>query len=119
MSGAQSDLDLRLLRYFAVVVDLGSITMAARALVMTQPALSRSMRSLERQMGVDLLVRSVRGVEPTPAGRTLYRHVTTLRAQASTAVTEVRASTAPTTLPVTVVDLGGATAAAGGGTLRH
>jgi DNA-binding transcriptional LysR family regulator len=93
--GAGVDLDLRLLRYFVSVVERGSVSTAARELVLTQPALSRAVRALERQLGVDLLVRSPRGVEPTAAGLTIYEHAHALRAAARSAVTAARASIDP------------------------
>ncbi|MBM2618192.1 LysR family transcriptional regulator [Actinoplanes sp. LDG1-06] len=66
-----SDLDLRRLRYLVAVADEGAITAAAERLEMTQPALSRAIRALEAEVGVPLLVRGHRGVEPTEAGRVL------------------------------------------------
>lgn len=47
---------------------------AADALAMSQPALSRSLQSLENQLGVTLFERSRRGVEPTRAGLLLLKH---------------------------------------------
>lgn len=67
-------MDLRQLRYFAKVVELGNVTRASEALHIAQPAVSQQMRALERDLGMQLLTRSVHGVMPTPAGRTLYRH---------------------------------------------
>jgi DNA-binding transcriptional LysR family regulator len=91
---ASADLDLRLLRYFVAVVERGSVSMAARELVLTQPALSRAVQALERQLGLELLVRSPRGVEPTAAGLTIYEHANALRAAARRAVSAARASSA-------------------------
>ncbi|GAA3769121.1 LysR family transcriptional regulator [Microbacterium kribbense] len=64
-------MDLRELRYFAAVVEAGSISTAATRLHMTQPPLSLAISKLERELGVRLLTRSSRGVHPTPAGRYL------------------------------------------------
>jgi DNA-binding transcriptional LysR family regulator len=64
--------DLRLLRYFVVVVDERNIGRAAARLLMTQPPLSRAMRQLEADLGLALLERSHAGVTPTPAGKALY-----------------------------------------------
>src|ERR1700752_1209083 len=62
-------LELRHLRYFIAVAEMGSLTEAAkRRLYMSQPSLSRQIRQLEGQVGVQLLSRSARGVELTAAG---------------------------------------------------
>lgn len=64
-------MELRTLRYFAAVVEAGSITAAAKALRLSQPSLSVAVAQLETELGVALLVRTSRGVEPTSAGRYL------------------------------------------------
>ena len=64
-------LDLRHLRSFVVVAEQGSLGRAAEQLDVTQPALSRQMRELEYDIGVQLLERVSRGVELTPAGEEL------------------------------------------------
>ena len=63
------NLDLRRLRYFVKVAELGSLTRAAEALHVAQPALSQHMRGLEEELGVKLLARGSRGVALTEAGR--------------------------------------------------
>lgn len=67
-------LDARILRYFVRVAELGSLTHAARALHVAQPALSQRIASLEDHLGVQLLLRSSRGVELTEEGRQLLAH---------------------------------------------
>ena len=67
-----SRLELRHLRYFAAIVQHESIGRAAEALELTQPALSRQLRSLETDVGVDLLTRTARGVVLTLAGESLH-----------------------------------------------
>jgi LysR family hca operon transcriptional activator len=63
-------MELRHLRYFVAVVDAGSLTVAAaRQLHTSQPSLSRQIRALEDDVGAQLLTRSARGIEVTPAGR--------------------------------------------------
>jgi DNA-binding transcriptional LysR family regulator len=58
------------LRYFHAVARAGSFTKAARALRVSQPSLSKTVRLLEEHEGVKLLDRTGRkGVELTPAGR--------------------------------------------------
>ena len=65
------DIELRHLRYLIAVAETGSITRAAQRLLMTQPALSRAMRALERAAGAELLVRGAHATGLTPAGSTL------------------------------------------------
>ncbi|WP_280434227.1 LysR family transcriptional regulator [Nocardia carnea] len=67
-------MELRHLRYFVAVVEERSISRAAERLVMSQPALTRQIKELERECGIDLLERVPRGVHPTPAGTALYQH---------------------------------------------
>ncbi|MEU1982960.1 LysR family transcriptional regulator [Nocardia sp. NPDC019395] len=70
--------ELRHLRYFVAVVEERSISRAADRLMMSQPALTRQIKELERECGIDLLDRVPRGVEPTPAGAALYQHAARL-----------------------------------------
>ena len=74
-------MDLRRLRSFLRIVDTGSLTRAAAALNIAQPALSQQIVSLESQFGQKLLIRSHHGVTPTEAGRVLYRHAQSLLKQ--------------------------------------
>ncbi|RNG27381.1 LysR family transcriptional regulator [Streptomyces botrytidirepellens] len=67
-------LDIHQLAVIAGVARAGSYTAAAELLGYTQPAVSYRMRSLERTIGVQLAVRSGRGVRLTPAGRRLAQH---------------------------------------------
>ena len=60
------------LRAFCAAVDLGSLGRAARLLRVSQPALSKRLRTLEALAGAPLLERSPRGVTPTAAGTRLY-----------------------------------------------
>lgn len=64
---------LRQLRIFRAVVDEGSFSNAARALHLTQPAVSLQVKELERDCGLPLLERSGRRIRPTEAGRELMR----------------------------------------------
>ena len=65
------DLDLNLLRVFAVVAESGGVTEAARRLYMTQPAVSAAMRRLTTAVGAPLFVRSGRGLALTGRGQRL------------------------------------------------
>ncbi|MFT4127697.1 MAG: LysR family transcriptional regulator [Gordonia sp. (in: high G+C Gram-positive bacteria)] len=58
------------LRYFAAAADLGSMTAAAKVLMVSQSAVSTAIAQLEKELGVQLLIRQhARGLELTPAGR--------------------------------------------------
>lgn len=63
---------LRTLRYFVAVADAGSLTAAAAAIPIAQPALTRQMRELEAELGTLLLQRLPRGVRLTQAGVSVY-----------------------------------------------
>ncbi|MGW6014379.1 LysR family transcriptional regulator [Streptomyces sp. NPDC055210] len=62
-------MELRVLRYFLAVVDTGSMTAAAARVHVAQPSVSRQLRSLERELGAELLRRTSTGVQLTAAGR--------------------------------------------------
>jgi DNA-binding transcriptional LysR family regulator len=66
-------MDTRQLAAFCAVVDKRSFSQAAERLGVTQPAVSLQVRALEERLGQQLLDRSGRRVEPTEAGRRLYR----------------------------------------------
>ena len=67
-------LDLRRLRYFLAIAEHGSLSAAARALNLAQPALSYHLAELERLTGQALFERGRDGVTLTEAGRLLRRH---------------------------------------------
>jgi DNA-binding transcriptional LysR family regulator len=56
------------LNAFMAVVRCGSVTAAARELVVTQPSVSAAIGALERELGVELTERAGRTLRPTPAG---------------------------------------------------
>jgi DNA-binding transcriptional LysR family regulator len=72
------DVHLRDLRYFLAVAAEGSITGAAEVLFISQPALSKQIRSLERQVRTPLFERLPREMRLTPAGRELLPHARSL-----------------------------------------
>lgn len=82
MSGPVRSLDLAELRAFCAAVDLGSLGRAARLLRVSQPALSKRMRTIEAVVGTPLVERSTRGIAPTPAGEKLYVEARKLLVQA-------------------------------------
>jgi LysR family nitrogen assimilation transcriptional regulator len=71
-------MDIRRLRYFASVAELGSFTKAATLLHIAQPALSRHVRELEDEVGLELLSRQGRQTRLTDAGEALLRHAHTI-----------------------------------------
>lgn len=76
-------MNLRALRYFVAIADAGSLTAAAAAVAVAQPALTRQLRELETDLGVQLLLRLPRGVRLTPAGVTLYESAQRMLAEAA------------------------------------
>jgi len=67
-------MELRQLRQFLAVVDLGGFSAAAAKLGMGQPTLSHAVATLEDELGVELLSRTPRGAIVTEAGAALYPH---------------------------------------------
>lgn len=67
-------MELRQLRYFVAVFAERSISRAADHLTLSQPALTRQIRALEREMGVQLFDRVATGVRPTTAAAALHAH---------------------------------------------
>lgn len=82
--------DLRLIRYFVTVARERNVTRAAERLHISQPSLSAAIQQLERQLGVDLLVRVGRRVEITPAGELLRERGQELLERADSLVQEIR-----------------------------
>jgi len=71
-TGYGRDLDLNLLRVFAVVAEAGSVTEAASRLYLTQPAVSAALRRLTEAVGAPLFVRRGRGLALTSRGERLH-----------------------------------------------
>lgn len=74
----QQTMDLRQLRSFVHVAEIGSISAAAERLNTAQSALSRQIRSLENDLGATLFTRHGRGVVLTDRGRALLSRSTTI-----------------------------------------
>src|SRR6185437_2588269 len=96
-------MDLKRLRYFVCVSELGSFTLAARNLGVAQPALSRHIRQLEADCGSALLRRNGRGAELTEVGRTVLEHGRSLLAQVDRLEAGLKAAKGA---PVGAVNLG-------------
>ena len=95
-------MNFKRLRYFTKVVDVGSLTQAADLLHIAQPALSQQIVTLEAEVRQQLLVRTKRGVTPTEAGRTLYRHAQVILRQCEQAQLEMTAEGPGVAGPVSV-----------------
>jgi LysR family hca operon transcriptional activator len=89
-------MELRHLRYFVAVAEEGSFTVAAeRRLHTAQPSLSRQIRDLEYEVGVQLMTRNVRGIELTAAGRAFLDHARLALAQVEAAREAARRAARP------------------------
>lgn len=71
-------MDLRQLRTFRSVAELGSLSKASDQLRIAQPALSRQIKLLEHELRIDLFTRNGRGMVLTSAGRLLFERTTGL-----------------------------------------
>ena len=69
------EFNLEYYRAFYYVAQLSSITKAAQALFLGQPAITRSIRLLEEHLGCRLFNRTAKGMQLTKEGEALYRHV--------------------------------------------
>jgi LysR family transcriptional regulator, hca operon transcriptional activator len=79
-------MELRHLRYFIAVADAGSLTVAAEQKLHTsQPSLSRQIRDLEQEVGVQLMNRGAHGIELTSAGKAFLDHARSAILQAEAA----------------------------------
>ncbi|CAB3695963.1 LysR family transcriptional regulator [Achromobacter piechaudii] len=83
-------MSIRAMQCFVAVVSTGSISRAAGALHVAQPALSLLIRNLEEDLGVVLLHRTSRGVTPTAAGARLLSHAREILGRIDAARADVR-----------------------------
>src|SRR5258708_24368176 len=89
-------MELRHLRNFVALAEEGSLTLAAEKRLHTaQPSLSRQIRDLEYEVGVQLMSRSVRGIELTAAGRVFLDHARLALTQADAAKQAARRAAQP------------------------
>src|SRR5258705_8975016 len=93
MEGA---MEVRAFRYFIAVAEEGSLTVAAEKRLHTpKPSLSRKIRNLEYEVGVQLMSRSVHGIELTAAGRAFLDHARLALTQADAAKEAARRAAQP------------------------
>jgi len=89
-------MELHHLRYFVTVAETGSLTLAAEKRLHTaQPSLSRQIRDLEHEVGVQLLIRGPQGTAMTDAGRAFLDHARLALAQAEAATAAARRAVQP------------------------
>lgn len=69
------NIDFELYRVFYAVANEGNITKAAEQLMISQPAISKSIKNLEEQLGGQLFVRTKRGVLLTEEGKEFYKYI--------------------------------------------
>jgi len=69
------NVDFELYRIFYTVANNGNITKAAEELMISQPAISKTIKNLEEQLGGKLFVRTKRGVILTEEGKELYKYI--------------------------------------------
>lgn len=71
-------MDLKQLNYFVTIVDHKSFSKAAQILHISQPSLSNAVKSLENELGFQILDRNTRNIELTEAGTILYKKASRL-----------------------------------------
>lgn len=84
-------LDLQHLIAFNAIVATGSLGRAASTLNVTQPALSRTIRKLEEQVGAPLFERHSKGMQLTDVGRALLPHAALLQRESEHALEDIQA----------------------------
>ena len=73
-------MELKSLRHFVALVEHQGFARAGEAIGLSQPALSRSIQTLEQRLGCDLINRGGKGVELTPQGQLVLEHARRLLA---------------------------------------
>jgi LysR family nitrogen assimilation transcriptional regulator len=82
-------IEIKQLKLFSAVAEFGSFSRAAVALSIGQPVLSRQIKALEAELGVDLLYRNGRGIVLTEAGKLLDAYAKGILEQVTRATTEI------------------------------
>jgi LysR family nitrogen assimilation transcriptional regulator len=96
-------MDLKQLRYFTVIAEAGSLSLASARLHIAQPALSLHLAKLESELGVQLMVRNNRGVTLTGHGERLLHHAGRILKDCDDTVSSFRCAA---TTPMGVVSVG-------------
>src|SRR3954451_11953353 len=89
-------MDLKQLRTFRAVAELGSLSKAADRLRAAQPALSRHIKLLEYELRVELFIRNGRGMQLTSAGQMLLDRTAGLVRQIEQVGDDIQSATCPT-----------------------
>ncbi len=84
-------MSLSQVEYFVAVAENENVGRAAQALRVAQPAVSRQIRNLEDELGVELFVRSPRGMKLSASGELFFRHATSILGAVRAAKEAVRA----------------------------
>lgn len=95
-------MELRQLRHFTAVIEHGTVHAAARSFGLSQPAITRSVQTLEADLNVKLLRRKGRQVLPTAAGAAFFRHAQLIINESERARTEVALAESGTTGEVNI-----------------
>ncbi|MCW5748695.1 MAG: LysR family transcriptional regulator [Alphaproteobacteria bacterium] len=83
-------MEIRQIRHFLAIHEAGNFTKAAERLLLSQPALSASIRALEEDLGVQLLERGRRGIALTREGKRFLEHAQTIHDQYESARKDLR-----------------------------
>src|SRR5258708_23150836 len=83
-------MESRHLRYFAAVAAHGSFSRAANQLRLTQPALSRQVKSLEDEIGTVLIARGQNAISLTAAGEAFFEEAKDILARVDVAVSRIK-----------------------------
>lgn len=100
-------MNLKILRTFIQVAQIGTLSKASEQLRLAQPALSRHIKLLEEETGINLFERSSRGMRLTPTGEKLLERVTGLVRQLDQTIIDVRSSESDVTGQVVLGVLAG------------